>query len=69
MSSQNLKYKSNILKAKSNKDLSIVRTLGELDQDHPVGEGGGQEGGDEVGCHLKSEIYSTGHQTSGFYNK
>ena len=69
MSSQNLKYKSNILKAKSNKDLSIVRTLGELDQDHPVGEGGRQEGGDEVGCHLKSEIYSTGHQTSGFYNK
>ena len=55
MSSQNLKYKSNILKAKSNKDLSIVRTLGELDQDHPVGEGGGQEGGDEVGCHLKSD--------------
>ena len=59
MSCQNLKYTSNILKTKSIKHLSIVRTLGELDQDHPISEGGGQEGGDKMGCRLKSEIYST----------
>ena len=35
-------------------DLSIIWTLPELDQDDPAG--GAQEGGDKVGCHLKTFI-------------
>ena len=27
-----------------------------MDQDDPVGEGAAQEGGDKVGCHLKTFI-------------
>ena len=37
-------------------DLSIILTLRELDQDDPVGQGGAQEGGDKVRCHLKTFI-------------
>ena len=37
-------------------DHSIIWTLRELDQNDPIGQGGAQEGGDKVRCHLKTFI-------------